>query len=83
MSRCLRLQPGAGSYARIMFPPVLDTQLDLLALMQAHRDRDREAAAVILANCDAPAVANLAARLLAGVMSAADVDELRAAVLRA
>ena len=60
-----------------MLPPALDTQLDLLALVRAHRDPDREAARVILMNADTVAVADLAARLLAGWMSAEDLDELR------
>lgn len=65
-----------------MLPPALDTQLDLLGLVRCHLDRDPVGAATILANCDTRSVANLGARLLAAWMSADDLDELRAAVLR-
>jgi hypothetical protein len=72
-------------------PPGTDVQLDAIALIQAHLDRDTEGATAILRNADAPAVAHLLAHLLAGVLAnlpgahepavlRAGLDEMRAAV---
>jgi hypothetical protein len=71
-----------------------DTQLDAVALIQAHIDRDNTAASVILANCDPLPTANflawLVGSMLGGLAERENMDpvtllrgvaELRASVL--